>query len=59
MTKNVKIDERTHQLMSIKAAELGAKKGDLCAVLIQAALENTSESEIRQRLDDYKPEDQS
>lgn len=58
MTKNVKIDDKTHQLMSIKAAELGAQKGELCAVLILTALETTTDSELKRRLENYAPDDQ-
>jgi len=55
MVKNVKIDDEAHRMLSVKAAELAAQKGELCSILIRAALQNTPEAELKQLLKDYAP----
>lgn len=48
MEKNVKIDEATHRRVSVAAAQMGVKKGQLFAVLINAALDTLSQDELKE-----------
>lgn len=57
MVKNVKIDDKTHREVSIKAAELQALKSDLCSCLIRAAIAKFTAEEIKTLLLQYEPED--
>lgn len=40
MTKNVKIDDEVHRLMSIRAARLGVHKSELSSVLLHLGLQS-------------------
>lgn len=54
MLKNVKIDEETHRLLSVKAAELSILKGNLCSVLIRAAIEKLDDDTIKLLSEQYE-----
>lgn len=47
MTKNVKIDDEVHRLMSIRAARLALHKNVLATALIELALTMTDEEILR------------
>lgn len=57
MVKNVKIDDETHRLLSMKAAALPAQKGDLCSILIRAALIRMDDKTLLDLLKEYVPDD--
>jgi Kef-type K+ transport system membrane component KefB len=46
MLKNVKIDPSVHRRLSMKAATLGAQKGELCDALLTAALDHLTDEQI-------------
>lgn len=56
MLKNIKISEKLHKRISIKAAELVIKKSDLAEALLMLGLEVPDEQilKITQFLADYK-----
>jgi hypothetical protein len=54
MVKNVKIDEKAHRELRIKAAELECKISDLCSILIGKALETLTQDELKTLLVAYQ-----
>lgn len=50
MVRNAKIDNETHRKLSILAAELAVKKGELMCILLNEAMTRFSTAEIREIL---------
>jgi hypothetical protein len=50
MLKNIKISAEIHQEISIKAAELDMKKGELTEKLLESALEELSKKEEKKKI---------